>query len=208
MARMQCPECDGRNTIDHICYRCGGTGWVDENNGCFPAGTLIETSAGSIDIACVTNTDHVLAFDPMQNALRSRRVIAVRKYQKRRIWQITLANENQIRVTSVHSFLVAGGWKQTRKLIVGDLVSCIDELGNMSTHTVAKVEATSEIEDVFNLIVDGDFSFVASGAIVHSFTYCRRLRMMVWSVYSGIKNVLEGNRRKVADSARPLGFDV
>ena len=189
-------------------YGGGGGGGGYGGGGCFPAGTLIKTSSGAIDIACLAPNDEILAYNPRQNALRSRQVLAVRKYEKRRLCSLTFADGHRILVTSVHSFRVKHDWKQTRNLIAGDSVSCIDQAGNVNTHTVAAVVPTNETEDVFNLIVDGDFSFIADGAIVHSFSRFRRLRVFCWSTYSSITRRCAGIVHGVLNSAHLMGADV
>jgi hypothetical protein len=38
------------------------------------------------------------------------------------------------------------------------------------------------VDDVYNLIVEHNFNFIADGVLVHSFSYCRRLLTVLWRI--------------------------
>jgi hypothetical protein len=51
----------------------------------------------------------------------------------------------------------------------------------MTKREVVASSLTTEVEEVFNLIVEGEFSFVANGVVAHSFSYFRALRILWWT---------------------------
>lgn len=187
-----CEHCGGSG-----CSRCGGTGkqeWRNSVQGgrywgpptCFPAGTLIKTPTGFLDIASASKGDWVLAFDPYGAVLRPRRILKVCHHGKQRVWEIRFADGSSLRTTASHSLSVAEGWKRVRHLRAGDIVRCLDATGEFVGRRVVCSSSTAAVEEVFNLIVGEDFTFVADGVVAHSFSYFRRLRAMGWTVYAAI----------------------
>ncbi len=223
----KCPDCVGSGKVGYeeimgssytgrrgtkVCGRCKGSGRVEkymgtdaldrpctyERPGCFPAGTRIETPRGVVDIASAKEGDIVLAFDRSRNMLRSRRIIKVCKYGKNTIWEIVFTDGKRIRTTASHSFCVGHIWRQARQIVATDYLCCLDASGRIATRQVAMSSSTTELEEVFNLIVDGDFSFVADGLVAHSFSYFRALRILGWSVYSMIQDWIRAARHIAA----------
>ncbi len=178
---------------------------ITTSDGCFPAGTLIATPSGGIDIASMKVGDLVLAFDPRRSVLRSRRILDVRKHEKNTIWEMVFTDGNRLRTTASHSFCVSGTWKQARHIVASDCLNSIHASGRITTRQVASSFSTTEVEEVFNLIVDGDFSFVADGVMAHSFTHFRLLRMVGSTIYTTFQGwiraeqTVERERRATSD---------
>lgn len=95
----------------------GGGG---RGGGCFPAGTMISTGAGVIDIAAAKEGDLVLTFDVTHSALSPQRIVKVYRHRRRRIWEITFTDGHQVRTTAIHSFHIAQDWKRAREIGAGD----------------------------------------------------------------------------------------
>lgn len=149
------------------------------NNGsstCFPSGTMILTPHGERDIAVLSPGDLVVSNE--NGVLRVQRVLDRPLHKGVRLWIVTFADGTTVRTTRAHSFLTATGWKRAEKLIAHDSVFVVRK-GALSRESVFRSYASTEVEDVYNLIVENDYTFVADGAVVHSFSYARGLRSLL-----------------------------
>jgi hypothetical protein len=153
-----------------------------KDNGCFPAGTLITTAQGDLDIAAVREGDFVTALDSHGQVVKGRRVVRVLKRCRCRTWRIRFAYDQFVRTTAIHCFLVGTSWVQARYLREGHLVSTVSPSGEVIVRRVSQPVSEDEIEDVYNLIVEDDFTFLAEGFVVHSFTRFRSFRIYYWKV--------------------------
>jgi hypothetical protein len=158
----------------------GGSGGGGGGNGCFPAGTSIATPDGTCDIAQLSKGDLVLAVDIRTGQIRKRKILKIAIHGANRIWVLRFSDGSAIRTTAVHSFLVKGSWKKASQIREGDTLAVSSPHG-LSDITVVASEATESVETVYNLIVDGDFNFIADGILAHSFTYLRALKVAIWS---------------------------
>jgi len=164
-------------------YEAAVKGAVEgKKNGCFPAGTLITTAQGDLDIAAVREGDFVTALGSHGQVVKGRRVVRVLKHCRCRIWRIRFADGQFVRTTAIHCFLVGANWVQARYLREGHLVSTVSPSGEVIFRRVSRSVGDDEIEDVYNLIVEDDFTFLAEGFVVHSFTRFRSFRTFYWKV--------------------------
>jgi hypothetical protein len=159
----------------------GGGGNSGGGGGCFPAGTIISTPNGICDIARLSNGDLVLAVDIHTNQIRKRKILKVVVHDANKIWVLRLSDGSVLRTTAVHSFLINGIWKKASQIREGDKLAVYSSQG-VRDITIDASEASDSVETVYNLIVDGDFNFIASGILTHSFTYLRTLRVILWSL--------------------------
>jgi hypothetical protein len=153
-----------------------------KDSGCFPAGTLITTAQGDLNIAAVREGDFVTTLDSHGQVVKGRRVVRVLKHCRCRIWRIRFADGQFVRTTAIHCFLVGANWVQARYLREGHLVSTVSPLGEVILRRVSRSIGDDELEDVYNLIVEDDFTFLAEGFVVHSFTRFRSFRTCFWKV--------------------------
>lgn len=167
-----------------------------KGSGCFPCGTQILTPYGLKDISTLSTGDIVYAVSSSSGEFVLRAIMKVNSYANRKILQVSLNDGTQIRATATHSFQTGKKWKRADQLNVGDQVCHYDEAKGSIMKSVTAVQFASESEDVFNIIVDGDFNFIADGALAHSFTYMKGIRMSAWRVYSFIQS-LKGNTSSI-----------
>lgn len=160
----------------------GGNGG---SNGCFAKGTKILTPSGLQDIAALKEGDLVSAYCSKNSVLVSRRVLAVVRHSNQKLWHLAFEGDNSMRTTPIHSFRTPKGWRVASKLRTGDRVYCSGQNGQIRVKTVIKSASLGAAEDVYNLIVERDFTFIAGGAVAHSFTYFRGLRCVFWSLFKG-----------------------
>jgi len=191
-------------TVDYPCTYCGGKsgryGWGFNNNSsgyspdkngsgkagaCFPATTKISTKLGDFMISDIEINNEVLSVGK-DGLISYKKVIEKVSHQASKIWCIYLSSGSLIRTTATHSFKSNGTWKKASQLASGDLL--VNSQGNEIT--VLKSYKSKDIEPVYNLIVEDNFTFIAEDTLVHSFTYFRTIRSFYWS----IKKVFRKNR--------------
>lgn len=153
---------------------------------CFPKGTLVGTPYGLSDISTLQEGDHVIAFGRESNAPRVRRILRKRSHGRSRLWTVHFSDGTSLRTTAVHCFRVEDQWVKALDITPGTAVACVRN-GSLGTKVVVRSEASQEAEPVFNLIVEGDFTFIADGALVHSFSYFRGLRSFAWLLIGALK---------------------
>jgi hypothetical protein len=175
----------------------GGGGGGD----CFPAGVPILMADGTEKpIEQVKEGEFVAT----QNGCK--KVLEVVTHRKRPILSI-----DGMRTSRTHSFLLdTGKWKMARDIVIGDKL----EKNDGSTHEVKSVTKDG-MEPVFNLEVDGGYTFIAHGLVVHNATMiCTELHRRGYisdkmyeidkaysgSVYWCDKDLIAGYRR----FARPI----
>lgn len=103
---------------------------------------------------------------------------------QKKVWQVTLRNGAQIKVTPDHKLLTETGWKPLRALTVGDFVATphhlitaealhlkqIQQLVQVNWQEIVAVEPAG-IEPVYDITVEGLHNFVANSIIVHNCIY-------------------------------------
>ncbi len=156
---------------------------------------MILTAIGAVDIASLKEGDSILTFDIRRAALNPERILKVSEHRDCRIWEITFTDGHQVQTTAVHSFRLAQGWKMARDISGGDTVRCMTK-GETLLRKVSESRQTMKVGNVFNLIVEGQFSFVADDAVVHSFSYFRIPRMLAWAFYAKLRRHLLGRITK------------
>jgi hypothetical protein len=159
--------------------KSGGGNGVTQS-GCFPAGTKVETPYGTRDIARLSTGDFVLAVDLQTSRTRKRKILKIDVHHSNRIWALTFSDGSAVRTTAAHSFLVAGKWEKASRIYIGDTLA-VSSADGLSEKTVISSEATESMEPVYNLIVEGDFNFIADGVLAHSFTRLRAVKIAIWS---------------------------
>lgn len=197
MAQERCPSCGGSGIFGSYadnkkCQRCYGRGTITvpdkpssgPQNGCFPSGTMVITPSGVRDIADLNEGDLVLArVEGTTTGWRARRILKKVTYASYGIWMLEFHDGSFVRTTASHSFLVNGKWIRASKISAGDLVATRDTGGIFGQKVATRFISTNETEDVHNLIIEGEFNFVADGVLANSFTYFKLARRLAWSLY-------------------------
>ena len=162
--------------------RSGGGG--GGGGGCFSAGTSILTPSGIRDIASLLPGDIVFGVNCKDGTLQPKPVLKVIRHRDNWIWELALQNGSKVKTTSIHSFKSGAKWLKASNIKPGDVVQTANKFGRLEEQWVVRSCALSVAEDVYNLIVKDNFTFVADGFVAHSFTYFRSMRMHFWSVAS------------------------
>lgn len=94
---------------------------------CFPAGTLVATPAGPVDISRLAPDMSVFTCNIDTGRIEESTIRAVRRHERDRILTIATASGKSIRVTHDHRlFVPAVGWVEARYLRAGDPVCVLD----------------------------------------------------------------------------------
>lgn len=215
MATKTCPSCAGhgrKNTsiagdTRNTCDTCGGTGSVqDYSSGggggtgvrdCFPGDALVWTPGGAVRMDSVAVGQIVLGLDSSGCVVPTEVVRVVRHRRPHPILQVVSSQEElSFFATKRHPVRTLRGWVRVKGLRPGDKLSYVNEGGEVRCHEVLGVEATERSEPVFNLVVDGDNTFLVKGCVAHSFVYFRRLRTLLsWAKRLLLAGQTTGNSR-------------
>jgi hypothetical protein len=151
-------------------------------NGCFVAGTLVQTPDGPRVIEQLKQGDVVWSRDPKTGQMEAKEVLGVQKLEVGKLIKLTFADpktgqpEDTVVCSENHPFAVNGkGFVDAVDLEVGSSIITRDG----PSVKVASVEHLSGLTDVYNLDVADDHTFfvgsVGDGIWVHNATLCRVL---------------------------------
>lgn len=155
---------------------------IQKSSGCFPAGTRIETPMGAIPIEDLSAGDRVIGCSTNSKIKNARRILKVVRHSETAIWRITLDKSRFIFTTSVHSFYSKKKWRVAKSLKKGDTILVLSDEGIFREEIILNSELMTQSLPVYNLITEQDFTFIAEGALVHSFSYFRTLRKLFWTI--------------------------
>lgn len=146
---------------------------------CFVGSTPILTPDGWQPISNLKQGDQVISYDKSAGTTTTRHIQMRRDHKPTIIWEVYFTQRKEpICTTKSHSFLTNRGWKRTSQLRSGDILTTVG--GEQAV--VASIAATNRAEPVFNLITEGECTFVVQGCVVHNFTYFRNVRVW-WHKY-------------------------
>lgn len=172
-----CPRCGVYTGNGNHCSSCAPYTGNQDTSGCFPAGTRILCNNGLRNIETLNVGDKVKAFDKKKSSLITRKIIKKKEYSPQRILEVVLQNRGKtISTTQTHSFLTNTGWKKAGMLVKGQKIFSLDEDFKIIENLIDDVIKTNQYEPVFNIIVEGEHTFIAEGMITHSYSYFRDFR--------------------------------
>lgn len=196
-----CKGCDGRGynerkdnyghgviETEHVgCTRCGGSGasghslkklkyGTGKEGGCFTSDTLITTPCGEKRIGNIVAGEKVVSISK-SGEISHNLVLEKKIYANASILKICLDNGITISTTTTHSFLLLHGWTRAKHIQPGDILC-----GSKGDLKVLDIYLSEERECVYNLVVEGSYTFIASGVNVHCFSWMRRVRMFIWDM--------------------------
>lgn len=109
-----------------------GSGVTGRGCECFPAGTLVQTEVGALDILALVQLQckpKVYAFDHETGQIVLRRIVATREKVSRDLYRITTASGKSIRATGGHYFYsLQRGYTAAKHLRPGEKVYLAEEL--------------------------------------------------------------------------------
>ncbi len=200
-----CPACGGAGTLPDghggqiTCSGCSGAREVympsksstttrrtqSGSNSCFPGSTRILTPAGWTQICELAAGDLVLSPNILTGELRQNVILKRTKHQQTRLWRLGFVGGHEIYTTRGHTFRCGDGWKRASAISKGDVISFYQDVE--SGKVVADSNLSSILEPTYNIVVHGDFTFVAEGAFVHSFTFARVPRVLFYTFLAHVR---------------------
>jgi hypothetical protein len=148
--------------------------------GCFADGTPVLTESGWRAIETLQAGDYVLAPAPGTHTLTPRVILRRVAVPAARIWEIRPHGAPAIATTAHHLFHTRRGWQPVRKLRPWDELTA----AGGGTIRVDAIVRTPRVARVSNLVVEGDFTYIAAGCAVHSLGRFRLVKAL-W--YRGIE---------------------
>lgn len=147
---------------------------------CFPSYTQILTPIGWQDITQLNTGDDVMSLN-RQGEIQKRRILRVKEYQPNQIVTVHTDGDS-FDTTRSHSIMTQRGWVTVAQLQAGDVITQMNQRQQFETQVISAVENNGKTEPVFNLIVQGNYTFIVKGCVAHSFTYFKVFRMITHEV--------------------------
>lgn len=156
---------------------------------CFPKGTKILTPNGAVDISKLSIGDEVSSYNFKNKIIETKKVIKiVPKHLSRNLITMCLANGEVITCTMNHPFSVNGGWIKAKNLKGKTILLTSSDIEAVK---VENIETVADEVEVFNIIVEDNYNFIAEGALVHSFAYFRILQVIFYNLLKRISFVTQ-----------------
>ncbi len=184
---------------EKVGWSSGSSGSSGGVSGCFPRGTQISTPSGNRDVSTLHAGDHVITIDPSTQAPKTAKILKSLCHRNNKMWLMQFADGSSLRTTGIHSFLVNGHWQRAKQIQAGDMLTYLASSGILTAKRVERSDAIPERGDVYNLIVEGEFHFLANGMLAHSFAYFRTTRALTWTFFNWFKTqtspILQGTNK-------------
>jgi len=153
----------------------------NSNKDCFPGDAKVLTPCGQRRLDSIKKGDLVLSIDAAGDIVTAtvKRIIS---HHAHPILQVVSQNpELSFCATKRHPVQTHRGWVRIKDLCAGDMLSHVAKDGEFIKHKVHCVVQTKRVEPVYNIVVDGNHTYIVHGCIAHSFVYFRELRC--WMSY-------------------------
>ena len=161
---------------------------------CFPPGTSVLTPHGERPVEQLRVGDSVTSWSSAEQCWSTSRVLKTLQYGGGPLVGIRLDDERVLSSTAPHSYFTARGLVQARHLRVGDLVQVNTGSPDATFLPVTAVTHGEVCEEVYNLVTERQYNYVAEGVLVHNFTHLRAFRMWWWNLRVGAGNFLNADR--------------
>ena len=145
---------------------------------CFPAWTLVLTPTGWKKIADICEGELVISLSKGDEIVASP-VLKVKQHEPVLLTKIHFANSKPIYTTFIHSFKTERGFIRANCLKLSDQLLNVDRKGVLQSSQVLQVQKTYDKAPVYNLIVQGNYSYVVEGYVASSYSYFREFRIFV-----------------------------
>lgn len=144
-----------------------GSGVTGRGADCFPAGTMVQTEQGEIDIATLSRLylkPRVLAFDLERRALTYRRIVSSREITANGLVEVVTTGGRRIRCTADHRFYVDGsGYREAALLCPGDRLITVDVSGMRGGEAEGKQDVLAVLRGGAQAGGGADLSHVREG---------------------------------------------
>ena len=153
-------------------------------SGCFPINTMILTNNGEKCISEIKNGDMIYSYDSDHN--RSiKKVLKINMFTNRKIWFLIFSDGTKIQTTHTHSFFNGKKWVKSSDLSKNDQIL----FANKIYKKITKSYETNKKENVYNLIVEDNYTYIANNILSNSFSHFVMIQKLYWNIYSFIKKL-------------------
>lgn len=166
--------------------------------GCFATGTNISTPSGLRCIEHIEAGDLVWSVGP-DGSREARPVLCRKDHPAEQVWELVFEDGSSLKTTPIHSFSKNGKWVKAARLKPGDQIEAVSDTGESILRVVRHSGYISETSTVHNLIVADTFTFVADGALAHSFSYFRSVRCLLWTAYGWCQKMPASRKLELAN---------
>jgi len=137
--------------------------------GCFVAGTLVLTLAGTKPIEAIDVGDVVWSYNDTTGVYGQKRVKTLFRYERDSVYHIQIGDE-VIKATADHPFYIGGRWLRVAELKVGDSVKLFDG----SNLVIEQITVVPGRTTVYNFEVEDYHTYYVSHTkvLVHNFGPC------------------------------------
>jgi hypothetical protein len=193
---MACPNCGAQGGGPTGCTSCGlgrdpkvgrhintgprpNSSQRPSKRDCFPGDARVLTPAGYRRLDSVRKGDAVISWNSSGRLVAATVLRSVRHHAHALLRVESESPELSFWATKRHPVASSRGWTRVRDLRPGDVLQHIGADGRPSQHRVQAVVPSDRVEAVFNIIVDGNHTFIVHGCVAHSFVYLRGLRCAI-----------------------------
>lgn len=191
----RCPNCGAQGGGPAGCGSCGlgrnpnvgrhintGNSHGGYNRGsgggssCFPGDAQVLTSRGTRRLDSLKAGDEALSLDADGNVV-SASIKRATSHRAEPVVRVVSSDAGlSFQVTRWHPVMTERGWVRAKDLREGDVLTHVQATGILVKHVVRAIEPVNGLVPVFNLVVDGDHTYLVHGCVAHSFVHFRRLR--------------------------------
>lgn len=211
---MSCPNCGAPGGGPSGCVSCGlgrdpnvggafnaGQDRLREQEqllnkgekGCFPGDTKVLTLTGYRNISELKKGDYVLSLDS-SGKVKLANIKRFDAHKPHRLVEIVSDTKDlSFRATRLHPVQTARGWVAIQNLKIGDELYYATQFGERKKHKVKNIVFTHHYQNVYNIVVDGDHTYILNGCIAHSFVSFRALRCFISKLIATVIGTLKLN---------------
>lgn len=160
-------------------------------SGCFPKGTQILTGNNITTCISLLKKGDLVATANDNNKIQIEKILKINLYKNKQLWEIVFTDGESLKTTHSHSFFNGTDWLKASEITTGDLMYFYEK-GNFKKKEVGVSSKLPIVEDVYNIIVDKNYTFIANGMLSHSFTYFRNYRKLYWSILRNLDSLSLG----------------
>lgn len=141
---------------------------------CIRKGQFVSTINGNIPI------ENIRVGDIVYTKTGTQKVLHAWCNGIKKIYSLKLTNGKEIQTTDDHKILTQDGWKTLSEITTNDVVGMrVSDNAIIRWKKISSVSCTDEYDEVYDLEVENDHSFVVNGVIVHNCIYQEQILEIV-----------------------------
>lgn len=159
--------------------------------GCFAGETRVLTPTGSVRIDTIKAGQSVLSWNQATGSLVERSTSRVLRYDGGCVIELfCMGKSAPLLVTKSHTLLTQNGWREVRKIKLGDELFLLENAKPVLTSVVGLNRREAKAP-VYNLHTRGEHNFVADGVVSHNFTNLLTLRTILHQTAERITDLVK-----------------